>query len=80
MVIIQFRDIVGADSQPFVKGFENCDEYFCLWSLKDERQGDPEWEKEKENEQKREWKKAIKIKIKKNKTYKKNKINKNKNI
>ncbi|MEC7985886.1 MAG: hypothetical protein VX278_12030 [Myxococcota bacterium] len=31
--LIQFRDIVGNESQPFVYGFESCDSHFCMWSL-----------------------------------------------
>jgi len=29
--IVQFRDIVGSESQPFEAGFNQCDDYFCTW-------------------------------------------------
>ena len=35
--IIQFRDIVGNDAQPFVRGVDamrdNCDDAFCRWPI-----------------------------------------------
>ena len=34
--IVQFRDIVGSESQPFMPGFKNCDDYFCSWKWSQE--------------------------------------------
>ena len=32
-VLLQFRDTVGAEAQPFFSSYETCDELFCYWSL-----------------------------------------------
>jgi hypothetical protein len=34
--LLQFRDMVGSQSQPFFSHYEQCDEYYCTWNLTEE--------------------------------------------
>jgi hypothetical protein len=34
--LLQFRDMVGSQSQPFFSHYEQCDEYYCSWNIKEE--------------------------------------------